>query len=84
MKWVNDFGVYFESEDEARNDALDAMRLDDYCDFLPLDRKELLEVILERCPHLISDALDKAEERYFNFYYREDYDDEDEEEEEEN
>ena len=81
MKWVNDFGEYFDSEDEARNDALDAMRLDDYCFLLPLDRKELIKIILERCPHLISNALDKAEERYFNLYYREDYNNEEEEEE---
>lgn len=81
MKWENDFGELFESEEEARNNALEAMELDDYCDFLPLGRKELLEIVLNRCPHLISDALEKAEDVYFNFYYREVYDEDEEEEE---
>lgn len=81
MRWENDFGELFESEEEARNNALEAMELDDYCDFLPLGRKELLEIVLNRCPHLISDALEKAEDVYFNFYYREVYDEDEEEEE---
>lgn len=80
MRWENDFGEYFESEDEARNNSLQAMGFDDYCDFLPLGRKELLEIILERCPHLISNALEKAENMYFNVYYREVCEEDEEEE----
>lgn len=71
MVWESDFGDIFNTEEEARNNALKAMQLSDYCFWLALRYEDLLKIILAKCPDAISDALRKAEDRYFDFYYSE-------------
>ena len=80
MKWKNDFGELFDSEEEARNNALKTMRFGDYSFWFTLKYEELLKIVLAKCPETISDALRETEDRYFNFYYREVCDDKNEEE----
>lgn len=72
--WESNYSNYFETEEEARNDAIETMTETEFYDYLSMaiSFRELLAWAIKKDDFYdeFGDAVDEAEEEYFQDWYK--------------